>query len=303
MRQALTRFDALLDEQVSARSLAVVRILVGAVSAIHLWPLLRAAISGDTYHERFHHPYVDGLPELSPGPFTALLAVGLVSSIAMSVGLATRVASTTTFAVVAYHLALSTTHMHNNRAYLVSVLAIVSMAPSGRVLSLDAWWAARARTPPDPSMAAWPLWLLRFQCALVYGASGFSKLIDPDWFGGVVTWGRVAAQESMVRSSVLPGFLADMVLDRSFHTVAAKCIVLTELFIAGGLWWPTTRRWAVGAAIVFHLMIEVTAEVQIFSYLGLAMLFAWAPPTMWEQPWRIVQNRRMRDAGVESSMT
>ncbi len=274
------RFDALLDERVSVRSLAVVRILVGAVSVIHLWPLLRKAIAGDTYHDRFHHPYVSWLPELSPAPFTALLAVGLVSSIAMSVGLATRVASITTFAVVAYHLALSTTHMHNNRAYLVSVLAIIMMAPSGRALSLDARRADRAGTPLDPTMAAWPLWLLRFQCALVYAASGFSKLIDPDWFGGAVTWGRVAAQEATVRSSALPGLLADLVLDRSVHTFAAKFIVLTELFIAGGLWWLVTRRWAVGAAILFHLMIGISADVQVFSYLGLAVLFVWAPPTM-----------------------
>jgi len=220
-----------------------------------------------------------------------------VAAIAMSVGLATRVASSTTFAVVAYHLALSTTHVHNNRAYLVSVLAILAMSPSGRAFSLDARRAADAGAPLEPTMVAWPIWLLRFQCALVYGASGFSKLIDPDWFGGTVTWSRVMAQEAMVRSSALPTALADLLLDRDVHTVAAKVIVLTELFVAGGLWWPRTRRWAVAAAVVFHLVIEFSAEVQVFSYLGLAVLFVWASPAAWEHPWQIVHNRRVRADG------
>ena len=110
----------------------------------------------------------------------------------MSLGLLTRVATATTFAIVAYNLFLSTTHFHNNRAYLLIVLGLLALAPCGRELSLDAWLRRRRGLPPlDPSAPAWPLWLLRFECAAVYGASGFSKLVDPDWFGGTVTWQRV----------------------------------------------------------------------------------------------------------------
>jgi len=57
----------------------------------------------------------------------------------MTIGLFTRIACTVTFGVVAYNLFLSTTHMHNNRAYLVVVLAILAVAPCGRELSVDAW--------------------------------------------------------------------------------------------------------------------------------------------------------------------
>ena len=41
-------------------------------------------------------------------------------------------------------------------------------------------------------------------------------------------------------------------------------------------------RPAVAVAMTFHVMIELSAEVQIFSYPGLAMLFAWADPSL---PW------------------
>ena len=279
----LARFDTLLARPTSMRSLALVRILVGAVTVMHLRPIAIAALRGDTYQDVFHHAYVPALPDLPEPVYASLLIAGVVAAIAMAVGFRTHIASTVAFGVVAYHLLLSTTHVHNNRAYLVIVLGLLSVAPCGGALSLAVWIRRRRGLDPMPVDApGWPLWLLRFECAAVYGASGLSKLVDPDWFGGTVTWGRVVAQESMVRSSAMPGFVADLVLDRSFHTVAAKLIVATELFIAGGLWWRRTRALAVTTAVMFHLMIEVGAEVQIFSYLGLAVLFVWADPSL---PW------------------
>ena len=54
-------------------------------------------------------------------------------------------------AIVAYNLFLSTTHVHNNRAYLVIVLAALAVAPCGRELSVDAWLRRRRGLPPlDP---------------------------------------------------------------------------------------------------------------------------------------------------------
>ncbi len=202
--------------------------------------------------------------------YAGLLVIGCLAAVGMSLGLWSGLTTKVTFGVVAYNLFLSTTHMHNNRAYLVIVLALLAVAPCGRALSVDSW--LRRRRGQDAGVqtsAAWPLWLLRFECAAVYGASGFSKLVDPDWFSGTVTWGRMIAQEAAVRSSVLPAFAADLLLDRSFHTVAAKLIIGTELFIAGGLWWRRTRRFAILAAVVFHVSIQLTAQVQVFSYLAL----------------------------------
>ncbi len=198
---------------------------------------------------------------------------------------------------MAYNLTLSTTHLHNNRAYLVTVLLVLAMAPCGWSLSVDGWLAGRRQVERQPDAAGWTLWLLRFVSAVTYGASGLSKLLDPDWFGGRVTWGRVVVQEAMVRESLLPSAIADMLLDRSFHTVAAKLVVLTELCIAAGLWSLRTRRLAVVAAVMFHVMIEFSAEVQIFSYLGLTMLVAWADPSL---PW-LDRARIARSPGRRSS--
>jgi hypothetical protein len=286
----LGRFDALLGAPVGVHSLAAARIGVGVVAAIHLWPLALDVLRGGEHG--FVHPYVSWYPDLAPGPFTAVLLGGAIAAIAMTVGVATRVAVWLTFGVVAYHTLLSTTHVHNNRAYLFAVLLVLAMAPTGRVWSVDAWWLRRRGRPvPRSTTPGWPLWLLRFECALVYGASGFSKLIDPDWFGGTVTYWRVANEEALVRASVLPGLVQDLLLDRSVHTVVAKVIVLTELFIAAGLWWRRTRPVAVATAVVFHVAIGLSADVQVFSYLGIAVLVVWADPGLTRVRERLARSR------------
>jgi uncharacterized membrane protein YphA (DoxX/SURF4 family) len=171
----LARFDELLGRQVSMRSFALLRVLVGPIVLLHLRPFLSDALHGRIYSDAFYEPYFSWYPEAPRALYVALLMLGAVAAIAMTIGLFTRVATATTFAVVTYNFFLSTTHFHNNRAYLVIVLGLLAVAPSG--------WNA--------SGPAWPLWLLRFECAAVYAASGISKLVDPDWFGGTVTWQRV----------------------------------------------------------------------------------------------------------------
>jgi vitamin K-dependent gamma-carboxylase len=279
--ELLRRFDELLEQRVGTRSIAVVRAGVGIVALWLLWPLARDAWDGSTYHDRFHEPFLDALPHPSPAVFTVLVTVGVFGAAAMTIGLATRVATATTTVAVGSYLMASTTHLHNNRAYLFAILVGLSLAPTGRSWSVDRLLRRRlGRDELDESMPGWPLWLLRFECSLIYAASGFSKLIDPDWFGGTVTWGRVVVGEAMLRDSMLPDAIVDLLLERSFHTVAAKIIVLTELFIAGGLWWRRTRPWAVAVAVAFHISIEVSAQVQSFSYLALVVLFVWADPDL-----------------------
>jgi hypothetical protein len=200
----------------------------------------------------------------------------------------TRVAAATAFGIVAYNLFLSATHFHNNRAYLVIVLGLLAVAPCGRELSLDAWFRRRRGRPPlGLSAPAWPLWLLRFECAAVYAASGLSKLVDPDWFGGTVTWQRVVRAREQLEGWPLPDWAVSALTDRAFHTGAAKLIVVTELFIAAGFWWRRTRYAAVWVAVVFHVAIDVSAAVQVFSFLAIAVLVIWAVPSTRDRVLRI----------------
>jgi hypothetical protein len=274
------RFDELIGRPVSMRAMALLRILIGPVVMMHLRPFIERSRDGRIYRDVFHWPYADWYPELPRSIYVALLWLAASAAVAMTIGLFTRIATVSVFTIVAYNLFLSTTHLHNNRAYLLSVLAALAVTPCGRELSVDAWWRRRrgAVAPPATS-PAWPLWLLRFVAATVYGASGFSKLVDPDWFGGSVTWHRLVLVRDRLEASVLPAWAIDILTDRSFHTAAAKVIVATELFIAIGLWWRRTRYAAVWIAICFHVAIQFSARVEVFSYLAIAALVIWAVPS------------------------
>jgi len=285
---ALSRIDALLGRAVSMRALALLRVLAGLVVLLHLQPFLADAANGETYRDAFYEPYAAWYPELPEGVYIGLLWLAAGAAVAMSLGFLTRLATATTFTIVAYNVFLSTTHFHNNRAYLIIVLGLLALAPCGRELSLDAWIHRRRGRPLlDTSAPAWPLWLLRFECAAIYGASGLSKLVDPDWFGGTVTWQRVVRAREDLEAWPLPDWAISVLTDSGFHMGAAKVIVLTELFIALGLWWRGTRYAAVWVAVVFHVTIETSAAVQVFSLLGIAVLVVWAVPSTRDRVLRI----------------
>jgi len=288
VRGLVARLDELLGRRVSMRALALLRVLAGPAVLLHLQPFLSDALDGRIYRDAFHESYAAWYPELPGAVYVGLLGLAAVAAVAMSLGLFTRVATATTFTIVAYNLFLSTTHFHSNRAYLVIVLGLLALAPCGRELSLDAWLRRRRGRPAlDRSAPAWPLWLLRFECAAVYGASGLSKLLDPDWFGGTVTWQRVERARDQLDAWPLPDRVVSLLTNRSFHTGAAKMIVLTELFIAVGLWRRATRYAAVWVAIAFHVAIEGSASVQVFSYLAIAVLVVWAVPSTRDRVLRI----------------
>jgi hypothetical protein len=261
-------------------------VLAGPAVLLHLQPFLSDALDGRTYRDAFYEPYAAWYPQLPDALYMALLGLAVVAAVSMSLGFLTRVATATTFTIVAYNLFLSTTHFHNNRAYLVIVLGLLAVAPCGRELSLDARLRRRRGLPPlDTYAPAWPLWLLRFECSAVYGASGLSKLLDPDWFGGTVTWQRVERARDQLGS--LPDWVVSLLTNRSFHTGAAKLIVLTELFIAVGLWRRATRYAAVWVAVCFHVAIEGSASVQVFSFLAIAVLVIWAVPSTRDRVLRV----------------
>jgi Vitamin K-dependent gamma-carboxylase len=296
LRAVVAMLDDLLGRAVSMRALALLRVLAGPAVLLHLRPFLLDGWNGRTYRDAFYEPYAAWYPEVPDAIYVGLLSLAAVAAVAMSLGLLTRLTTATTFAIVAYNLFLSTTHFHNNRAYLVIVLGLLAVAPCGRELSLDAWLRRRRGRPAlDTSAPGWPLWLLRFECAVIYGASGLSKLVDPDWFGGTVTWHRVV--QARAELDVWPDWAVSVLTDRGFHTGAAKFIVLTELFIAVGLWWRGTRYAAVWVAVVFHLAIEMSAAVQVFSLLGIAVLVIWAVPSTRDRVLRIdpasARNRRL----------
>lgn len=274
------RLDRLIDGFADYRALAVLRIAAGWLVIVHLAPFRSLAAQGLAYSDVFYEPYADWLPEVSRSGYFFLLNLAMVTAVMMSLGLFTRVATVYTAIFVGYNLFLSQTHFHHNRAFLLILLVALAAAPVGGVWSVDAWRRRHFSGSRPLSVVGrrWPLSVLRFELAVVYIASGTSKLLDSDWWGGLVNQIRLEREAAAILDGGVPEWLLDIMLSSGFHAWSAKVVVLTELFIGIGLLMPRLRLAAIWVAIPFHVIIELTADVEIFSYAALAALVVWVTP-------------------------
>ena len=287
-RGAVAAFDDLLGRPVSMRALALLRVLAGPVVLLHLRPFLVRRLDGRIYRDAFYEPYAAWYPELPerglrrrcsgwrrwpPSPCRS--------------GCSPALATATTFAIVAYNLFLSTTHFHNNRAYLVIVLGLLAVAPCGRELSLDAWLRRRRGRPALDRGAGLAAVAAAVRVRRDLRRLGPEQAPRPRL---VRRHRHLAARRARPRRPggvAAAGLGVSLLTDRSFHTGAAKVIVLTELFIAVGLWWRAhPLRGRVGRRRLPRA-IEVSASVQVFSFLGIAVLVVWAVPSTRDRVLRI----------------
>jgi len=270
---------AFFDARGSLRGLALFRVALGPLVVYSLWPYLREVTAGTWYGARYHAPYLPALPTLSATAWHALIVAGALAAPLITLGLFARTACVTAALAIGGNVLLSETHYHHNRAVLVIALLLTALAGPARELSLDALIARRRGRDLAPERALlWPLWLLRFEFASTYVASATSKLLDPDWRDGTVLWDRVLQARPRLTESPLPAALVDVVSARALHAVLAPSAIALELFVGLGLWSRRTRLAAVAGAVMFHALVEVTAKVQVFSYLCVAALAIWAVP-------------------------
>jgi hypothetical protein len=276
----LARADRGIDATGDVRALAVLRILLGPIVLLHLEDTFRSAADGIIYSDRFYLPYAEWYPEAGRALYLAMLWAAGVAAVAMSIGLLTRVATSYAAFFVGYNIFLSKTHFAHNRAFLLILLITIAIVPTGRHYSIDSWLSRRFR-PDRPRPAPtplWALWLVRFEVVAVYCSSATSKLIDQDWWSGLVLQRRGIDNRQIGLDSGAPGWLMDLLADGSFQWWFSKVAVLTEFVIALGFLHRRTRLFAIWIAIPFHVSIQIGARVQVFSWAALAALIIWVTP-------------------------
>jgi hypothetical protein len=127
--------------------------------------------------------------------------------------------------------------------------------------------------------------LFQIQVSLVYLGSACGKLIDNDWRSGQVLLLRfIKSAEICAQSGFpLPHWLERLFASALFASLAAKAAISSELFIALGAWFPRTRRLALWLGVLFHFWIEVSARVELFSWLMWASYLAFVTPELRER--------------------
>lgn len=149
------------------------------------------------------------------------------------------------------------------------------LMPCGARWSVDAWLKRRlhgklASPEGEPSSpAAWGLRLLQIQMCVIFVSAGLCKVQDSFWQDGTAMY-FVARLDDYFGRFPAPALLWQtpwLVRLISWSVVAA------ELLIPALLWLPSVRRWALAAAVVFHLANEYTMHLFLFHWI---MLVGWS---------------------------
>ncbi|MCI0360624.1 MAG: HTTM domain-containing protein [Planctomycetaceae bacterium] len=122
---------------------------------------------------------------------------------------------------------------------------------------------------------AWGLRLLQIQMAVIFLTAGLAKIGDADWLGGTAMY-YVARLDDYFGRFPTPTWLFDQPWSVALATWS---VILGELLVPVFIWFRQTRRWALVAAILFHLANEWTMHLFLFHWLMLAGWLSFLEPS------------------------
>lgn len=273
-----------LERPLDAASLGVFRIGFGAVLAVNALTYL-ASGRVDRYWVlplvRFPYEWLTWLPTLPPAGFHALFWLLAAAGVALAVGWHARAAALVYGLGYSYCLLLDQT-TYNNHIYLICLLALtMAVVPASAAFSLD---ARRRRHRDGEAVPAWALALLRFHVALPYVFGGLAKL-NADW---------LLRAEPMRTWLTHPG-AGELRWGWMRHEWAAYAFswggLVFDLAIVPALLWRPTRRWALAAAVAFHLTNVLIFDIGVFPWLMIWATLLFLPPD-WPRRARFAPPRR-----------
>jgi hypothetical protein len=238
------RLHALATSAAPAPSLAWTRIAVGAAALVKLAsvaPLLWQLTAPGSVQVPFGSVWLD----LSRAVALGLLVVWSLAAASLVVGWHSRAAAGA-LAVAAWFTLLADQQLYSNHLYMLALLAsLLALVDSGAVRSLDA-----RRRGPKLEVVGYPLALIRFLVAILYGFTALAK-VNLVWLSGAVLGahlgtGPIPFPDGLLRFEVLAPL--------------AMATLLVEGFLAGGLF---VRRWRKAA-----VLCGVSLHVGIVAFMG-----------------------------------
>ncbi|MEM1304810.1 MAG: HTTM domain-containing protein, partial [Planctomycetota bacterium] len=200
------------------------------------------------------------------GMYWHFIGLGLLATCIL-LGLFYRLAAGLFFLGFAYVFLLDETN-YLNHFYLISLVSLLMVfLPAHRAASLD---AARRPGWKSDRVAAWSLWLLRFQVAVPYVFGALAKM-NPDWLRGepMRLWLAERAETPLLQSLLTQEWF---VYGMSYGGL------LFDLLVVPLLLWSRTRWLAVGLTVVFHVTNAFLFDIGVFPWLMLLATPIFFPP-------------------------
>jgi Vitamin K-dependent gamma-carboxylase len=247
------------DREANVTGLGLVRIAVGLMLLMNSGRA-RLELDDAFFADCFHWPLLPEALVPSRVVYGFILATeGTLAAIVIT-GWRAREALLGRAIVGAYVLACDRLQYHHNRWALLCFALLLAFTPCDRSFAL-------VRSSAQPLGPTWAVDLAKLQVSLIYLASGGSKLLDPDWRGGLVLLERFRLYGGQAVEAGAPARLVAWLSQPDVTSALSKLAIGTELFLAIGFWTRRTRWVALVVGIGFHLVIEVTARVESFSWL------------------------------------
>ena len=274
---------AWLSEPVSGQSLAVVRILFGAIL---VWDYFRYMdgnrILGAYVLIPVQFPYF-GLDFLKPLPepwiYVAWGVVGVSAALVM-LGLFFRVAIVVFIVSFGYFFLLDRVQYLNHNYMVLLYAALLAVSPANRVWSLDALLGLTGRAERIPR---WPVFAIRLQTEIILIFAGLVKITD-DWLRGQPLLMWLPANKDTVFYGAL--FENDL-----FVVAVSWAVVALHLIGAPLLLYRRTRLALFVVYVFFHVSNAALFNIGIFPWLTIAVTLIFFDPDWPSQVWRWLRAR------------
>ena len=271
-------------EERDARVLGLLRLALSALLFFNGLRLMLELWRTGYFGDYFHLPLIPEAWLPNRTTYGLLLALQALACVCALVGVCPREALLGASSLGLYILLCDRLQYHNNRYALLLLGFLLAFTPCDRSFLL-----VRGRThtlPREQRIApSFARRLFQLQVSLIYLGSTGGKLFDADWRSGQVLFMRFARAPELwaQRGHPLPAWLIEVLTTTWFASLAAKAALASELFIALGIWLPRTRRLALWLGVVFHISIELSSNVELFSWLMLAAYLAFVVPEVRER--------------------
>lgn len=265
----------LFEEEREVYVLGLLRVAFGGVLLAYTLRRAQDLRFRGYFGDFFHIPLVPEAFVPSHAGYIALLCVQAACCVLAIVGIAARGALFVGAASALYGFVCDRLQYHNNRYELLLVTLLVALTPCDRSFLM----LRPARLGNGPR---WAARLVGAQLSIVYLASSLGKLFDADWRGGDVLHLRFT-QGPHISEHLLPEPLIQLISQPWFAQVASAVAISTELFLALGLWLAPTRAAALWLGVMFHVGIELSARVELFSYTMLCGYLVFVTPELRER--------------------
>jgi hypothetical protein len=273
----------LLDGERDGYVLGLLRVAVGVlVIAEGAQRLLHTARQG-YFGDVFHLPILPEALVPSLPVYAVLRVLALAGGIFAVLGFHGRAGLLTSALIGLFLLLANRLDYHNNRFALLLLALLTAFTPCDRsflLLRRSPRWSAPERVAPTFAAA-----LIRLTVSAVYLSSGGGKLLDPDWRSGQTMLVRYTrgVEELGERFGALPEPVVALFSSPVFASAASKTAILLELALSVALWLPKLRAVALYVGVLFHVGIELSARVELFSYVMGAAYVAFVVPELRER--------------------